>query len=77
VWVIGHILGTVLLGVALWRTIPVWAALALIVSQPLHLVAAVIVPNHLLDGLAWLLTAVGFAVTAAVGVRAPRAAGVA
>jgi hypothetical protein len=74
-WVIGHILGTVLLGVALWRTVPVWAALALIVSQPLHLVAAVIVPNHLLDGLAWLLTAVGFAVTAAVGVRAPRAAG--
>ncbi|WP_433783085.1 hypothetical protein ACQPX6_24285 [Actinomycetospora sp. CA-101289] len=73
VWVIGHILGTVLLGVALWRTIPVWAALALIVSQPLHLVAAVIVPNHLLDGFAWLLTAVGFAVTAAVGLR-PRPA---
>ncbi len=75
VWVIGHILGTVLLGVSLWRTIPVWAALALIVSQPLHLVVAVIVPNHLLDGLAWLLTAVGFAVTAAVGLRTRPGAG--
>jgi len=74
-WVVGHILGTVLLGVALWRTIPVWAALALIVSQPLHLVFAVVVPNHLLDGLAWLLTAVGFAVTAAVGLRTAPVAG--
>jgi hypothetical protein len=74
VWVLGHILGTVLLGVALWRTIPVWAALALIVSQPLHLVFAVVVPHHFLDGLAWSLTAVGFAVTAAVGVRTRQAA---
>jgi hypothetical protein len=66
-WVAGHILGLVLLGVALWRTVPWWAAAALIVSQPLHFVFAVVAPNHVLDGLAWLLTAVGFAVTAAVG----------
>lgn len=66
-WVAGHILGLVLLGVALWRAIPVWAAVALIVSQPLHFVFAVVAPNHLLDGLAWLLTAVAFAVTAAAG----------
>jgi hypothetical protein len=63
-FVAGHILGTVLLGVALWRAIPWWAAVALIVSQPLHLVFAVIVPNHLLDLLAWTLTGVGFAVAA-------------
>ncbi|MDF2975738.1 MAG: hypothetical protein K0S40_466 [Actinomycetospora sp.] len=75
VWVLGHIVAVVLLGIALWRTIPVWAAVALIVSQPLHLIVAVVVPNHLVDGLAWLLTAVGFAVTAAVGLRTRPAAG--
>jgi len=66
-WVAGHILGLVLLGISLWGATPRWAAVALIVSQPLHFVFAVIAPNHLLDGLAWLLTAVAFAVTAAVG----------
>ncbi len=62
-FVIGHILGTVLLGVALWkgRMVPAWAALVLIVSQPLHLVFAIVVPNGLLDAAAWSLTAVGFA----------------
>jgi len=29
--------------------VPAWAALALIVSQPLHLIFAVVVPNGLLD----------------------------
>lgn len=60
-FVLGHIVGTVLLGIALWRTVPRWAVLALIVSQPLHLVFAVVVPNGLLDAVAWSLTAVGFA----------------
>ena len=76
-WVAGHILGLVLLGVALWGAVPWWAVTALIVSQPLHFVVAVIAPNHLLDGLAWLLTTVGFAVTAAVGLGAGSAAPVA
>ncbi|HKQ40998.1 MAG TPA: hypothetical protein VJT79_00855, partial [Pseudonocardia sp.] len=71
-FVAGHILGVVLLGVALWRAIPRWAALALIVSQPFHFVVAVIVPNHALDALAWVLTAVGF--TAAAAVRRERQA---
>lgn len=66
VFVVGHILGTVLLGVALWRAVPPWVAAALALSQPLHLVFAVVVPNHLLDGLAWLLTAVCFGLVAAL-----------
>lgn len=74
-FVLGHIVGTVLLGIAIWRAVPRWAAAALIVSQPLHLVFAVIVPNGWLDAAAWTLTAVGFA---AAGVRyvseAPRGA---
>ncbi len=70
-FVIGHILGTVLLGVALWkgRLVPAWAALVLIVSQPLHLIFAVVVSNGLLDAAAWSLTAVGFAAAGAALVR--------
>lgn len=72
VFVAGHILGAVLLGVALWNAVPRWAALALAVSQPLHLVFAVVVPNHALDGLAWSLTAVGFGAAALAGSRGAR-----
>lgn len=64
VFVTGHILGGILLGIALWRVVPALAALALAISQPLHLVFAVFVPNHVLDGVAWALTAVGFAAAA-------------
>jgi hypothetical protein len=39
--------------------------------QVLHLVFAVIVLNHTLDGLAWGLTALGFAVAAVAFVREP------
>jgi hypothetical protein len=61
VFVAGHILGGILLGIALWRAIPAWAAVTLAISQPLHLVFAVFIPNHVLDGAAWAVTAVGFA----------------
>lgn len=73
-FVIGHILGTVLLGIALWkgRIVPAWAALVLIVSQPLHLVFAVVVPNGLPDAAAWSLTAIGFA---AAGIALVRSSG--
>lgn len=71
-FVAGHILGTMLLGAALWRVVPRWAALALIASQPLHLVFAVVVPNPALDALAWTVTAVGFLGVAVVSVRTAR-----
>lgn len=63
IFVLGHVVGTILLGVALWRSQVVgrWAAVAVIVSQPIHFVAAVIVPNHTLDLFAWGLQAAGFA----------------
>jgi hypothetical protein len=66
VFVLGHIVGTVLIGVAMLRgrTIPAWAAWMLIVSQPMHLVFAVIVPNRVLDAGAWGLTTIGFAAAA-------------
>ncbi|MDX3002114.1 hypothetical protein PWY87_10565 [Kribbella solani] len=63
VFVVGHVIGTVLLGIAIWRSRIVgrWAALAVAVSQPVHFVAAVVVSSHLLDLIGWGLQAVGFA----------------
>jgi hypothetical protein len=65
-FVLGHVVGLILLGVTLLRgrAVPAWAAWALIVSQPLHVVFAVIVPSHVLDAAAWGLTTVGFAAVA-------------
>lgn len=65
-FVVGHIIGMILLGVALLRgrVIPTWAAWALIVSQPLHLIFAVVVPSNPLDAAAWALTTIGFAMAA-------------
>lgn len=63
VFVIGHVLGTILLGSALWRSrmVPRWSAVAVAISQPLHIVAAVVVVSHTLDLFAWGLQAAGFA----------------
>jgi hypothetical protein len=71
VFVIGHVVGTILLGCALWRgdAVPRLVALAVIVSQPLHFVAAVIVSSHGLDLFAWGLNTVGFAAIALVVLR--------
>ncbi|MEO7981038.1 MAG: hypothetical protein ABI807_09130 [Sporichthyaceae bacterium] len=73
VFVLGHVLGTVLLGIALWRTrqIPRPVAIALAVSQPLHFVAAVIVGSPTLDLFAWGLTTVGMTAAAVAVVRTP------
>jgi hypothetical protein len=63
VFVVGHVLGTVLLGVALVRTrlVPLWAGWATTVSQPLHVLAAVVWTSHTLDLAAWALLVAGFA----------------
>ena len=66
VFVLGHVVGTVLLGLALLRSgrIPVWAGWAITVSQPLHFVATVILGSPQVDFVAWSLTAVGMAFVA-------------
>jgi len=71
VFVVGHIVGTVLLGVASLRgrLMPAAVAVALIISQPLHLVS-VITAQPVLDLVAWGLTAVGMAFLAVRHVRA-------
>ena len=62
VFVFGHLFGTIILGVALWRSHAVHRtfAAALTISQPIHLVSAM-TGNHPLDLVGWGLTAVGFA----------------
>lgn len=64
-FVAGHVLGTVLLGLAMWVSgvLPRWVALCTIVSQPLHILA-VVLANHPLDLVGWGLQAVAFGVTA-------------
>lgn len=77
VFVVGHVVGTVLLGLALLRSgrIPVWAAWLLTVSQPLHFTATVIVVSPQLDFFAWSLTALGMAFVARAMVRGPASDG--
>jgi hypothetical protein len=63
-WILGHIVGTVLLSIAIGkaRVVNRWVAVGLAVSQPIHLVAAVILPSRWLDvTLGWGLTTVCFA----------------
>ena len=62
VFVVGHILGLILIGVALLRArvVPALVAVGVIVSQPLHFAAAVIVGSPVLDAFAWGLAALGF-----------------
>ena len=73
VFVLGHVLGTVLLGLAMWRSraVPRWAVVLTIVAQPLHFVAAVIVLSPALDLGAWGMNAVGFAAAAVAALRLP------
>lgn len=75
IFVIGHITGTTLLGVATLRgrLVPVVVAIALIGSQPLHL-ASVIAGLPVLDLFAWGMTALGMAFLAARLVRQPDSA---
>jgi hypothetical protein len=66
IFVIGHVVGTVLLGLALLRSrrVPTAFGWALTVSQPLHFVAFVILGVQPLDVVAWCLTVVGMGAAA-------------
>jgi hypothetical protein len=72
IFVIGHLVGTTLLGVALWRAriAPTWLAVGLTVSQPIHL-ASVMTGIRPIDLVGWGLTAVGFGWAAWRLVRLP------
>ena len=73
VFVLGHVIGTVLLGLALLRsrTVPSWAAWVTVVAQPLHFVALVIVGSRELDFAAWAANGVAFAVVGYAILKTP------
>ena len=73
VFVLGHVIGTVLLGLAMLpsRRVPAWSGWALAVSQPLHFVATVILGSPQVDFVAWGLTALGMAMVARALLKQP------
>ena len=73
VFVLGHVIGTVLLGLAMLRsrTVPVWAAIVTAVSQPAHFVAFVVLGSPALDCAAWTANGIAFAVAAVAILRMP------
>jgi hypothetical protein len=70
-FVVGHVLGMVLLGLALRGSVPRWASTAITVSQPLHFVCFVILQRFWLDAAAWGLAAAGLAACAVTVLRTP------
>ncbi len=64
-FILGHLVGTAILGAALWRSraIPHWAAALVGISMPLHL-AAFLTNFKIGDVVAWMLLLVGFSVCA-------------
>lgn len=73
IFIVGHVLGTVLLGVAYLRSglIPAAVSWLLIASQPLHFVTTVFLHLAWVDLMAWTMTAFAMYVIAA-GLRTRR-----
>jgi hypothetical protein len=70
-FVIGHILGAILMGLALRSSIPTIGWVAMILSPPGHLLAFVVFPSPVMDALAWGLMALAFAICAVTVLRTP------
>jgi hypothetical protein len=70
-FVIGHVIGAILMGLALRGSIPTVGWVAMIVSQPAHVVAFVVLQNAVVDALAWGGIALCFAFCAAAVLRTP------
>jgi hypothetical protein len=70
-FVVGHVVGAILMGLALRGSIPVVGWLAMILSQPGHVIAFVVFQNVVADSLAWSLMALCFVVAAVAVLRTP------
>lgn len=73
IFVIGNLIGTLLFAIGLLRsrTVPVWAAILIMLWPPLHVVG-LIVGGEVLEVIGALLQAIGFAGVAAVVLRRSR-----
>jgi hypothetical protein len=70
-FVIGHVLGAILLGLALRGSIHPIGWIAMLLTQPGHVFAFVVWPNHVTDALSWGLMTVAFAFCAVRVLRTP------
>ncbi|QBR92268.1 hypothetical protein [Nocardioides euryhalodurans] len=68
--VVGHVVGAILIGLALRGSIPTFGWLALVLSQPGHVIAFVI-GAPVADALAWGLMSIGFACCSVAVLRTP------
>ena len=65
-----HVIGGILLGVALWRTrvVPLWAGVAATFAQPVHFISN-IAGIFWIDALTWIALAAAFASVARIVIR--------
>lgn len=72
-FIVGHIVGTVLLGAAMLRArlTPVWAGLVVIVGTLLHPIGLLLLHMPLVDGGSYVLVSIGFGAAALAIVRSP------
>jgi hypothetical protein len=70
-FVIGHVTGAILMGLALRGSIHPVGWIAMLLTQPGHVFAFAVVPNRLTDALAWSLITVTFAFCAVKALRTP------
>jgi hypothetical protein len=70
-FVLGHILGAILMGLALRGSIPTIGWLAMLLTTPAHVVAFVVLQMPALDMAAWLLMTLAFACCAIKIIKTP------
>ena len=70
-FVLGHVIGAILLAFALRGSIPTIGWVAMLLTTPAHVVAFVVLQMPVLDMAAWMLMALSFAICAVVIVKTP------
>ena len=70
-FVLGHVVGAILMGLALRGSIPTLGWVAMLLTTPAHVVAFVVLQMPALDMAAWLLMTISFAYCAVAALRTP------
>jgi len=70
-FVIGHILGSILMGLALRGSIPTVGWLGMLLTTPMHVMAFVVLQMPALDMAAWLLMTLAFVCCAVKIIKTP------
>lgn len=71
VFVLGHVLGAILMGFALRGSIPTLGWVAMLCTTPAHVIAFVVLQEPVLDMAAWMLMALSFGYCAVAILRTP------